>query len=230
MAMDHSVSTVLVVDDDCDIAEIVRLILIDEGFRVSVLPSGNPDVIRVAVNRLEPDCVLLDGEAVGRYGQSWIEAAWLTGRSRRIPVIMFTAGQRTVDEAQAGTSDRAVAADFAGIIRKPFDLDELVEAVNLAIGRSVPFDTSGPAESERTAAMVARVASLGAADIHASTRREWMNFRTAAGTLVQVYYWQRDGVYYVLRYAESGGVAENVGQFYDLETALLLAVTVHGSE
>jgi hypothetical protein len=139
---------------------------------------------------------------------------------------MFTAGKDAVDEAQACASERAVAAGFSGIVRKPFDLDALVETVHAAVGRSVPFDRSRMAESGRTAAMVARAEALGAIDVHASTRREWMSFRTTDATLMQVYYWQRDGVYYVLRHAESGGITENLGRFHDLEAALTLALTL----
>ncbi len=59
-----------------------------------------------------------------------------------------------------------------------------------------------------------------------STRREWANFRTGDGTLVQLYWWQRDGVYYVARYAETGGVLQTLGRFYDLDAAIAIAMTV----
>jgi DNA-binding response OmpR family regulator len=226
MTTDRNAGTVLLVDDDRDIAEIVMAVLDDEGFRVSILEDASPDAVRVAANRLEPDCVLLDGEGLGRYGRSWLDAAWLTERARRVPVVMFTAGKEDADEAEARISARAVAAGFSGIICKPFDLDVLVEAVDGAVGRAVPFDTSEAAESGRTAAMVARAEALGAIDVHASTRREWMSFRSTDATLMQVYYWQRDGVYYVLRHAESGGITENLGSFHDRDAALLLAVSV----
>lgn len=226
MVRSASVGKVLIIDDDDDIAEVVRALLTDEGFLVSTLKDGTEEAVRVAVNRLEPDCVLLDGKTPGGYGHAWTDAAWLSQRARRVPVLMFTAGTLAADEARANVSERAVAAGFAGILSKPFDLDELVEAVIRAAGLSIPFDTSAEAESTRTATMVARARDLGARDIHPSSRREWISFLTADGTLVQVYYWQRDGVYYALRYAESGGIAEKLGQFYDLEAALLMAITI----
>lgn len=218
--------TVLIVDDDRDIAEVVRALLIDEGLTVSVMRSNDTNAIRTAVNQLEPDCVLLDGETPGGYGRSWEEAAWMASRARRVPVIMFSAGGQDIAEAQRRETERAIAASFAGVVGKPFDLDDLATAVHKAIGTSERFDGSTAGESRRTAAMVARAEELGARDIHASTRREWLSFRTADSTLVQVYYWQRDGVYYVLRHAESGGAVENLGHFYDLETALLVAIQV----
>lgn len=220
---------VLVVDDDEHIGEIVNALLADEGFRVSVLHSVTTDAIRVAVNQLEPDCVLLDGEHSTGYGQSWEEAAWLTQRTRRVPVIMFTASAGEANEAQEGVTARVRAAGFAGVIQKPFDLDQLVEMIHHAVGTSIIFDTSVLGEQARTQLMVERVTALGATDIHASTRREWISFRTADNTLVQLFYWPRDGVYYVLRYHVSGGTTDNLGRFYDLETALQLAMTVRDS-
>jgi hypothetical protein len=43
---------------------------------------------------------------------------------------------------------------------------------------------------------------------------------------VQIYWWQRDGVYYVLRYAESGGRVDQVGRVYDLDVAIALGMSI----
>jgi hypothetical protein len=90
----------------------------------------------------------------------------------------------------------------------------------------VPFDPSAAAEPARTAALVSRLHAAGATDIHASTRREWANFSTVDGAVVQLYWWQRDGVYYVARYRKTGGTLEAVGQFYDLDAAIEVALTI----
>jgi hypothetical protein len=42
---------------------------------------------------------------------------------------------------------------------------------------------------------------------------------------VQLYWWQGDGVYYVVRYAESGGRLDQVGRFHDLDTAITLGMS-----
>jgi CheY-like chemotaxis protein len=52
--------TVLVVDDDPVLANLVRSVLTEEGYAVSVLTTVTSDAIRTAVGRLEPDCLLLD--------------------------------------------------------------------------------------------------------------------------------------------------------------------------
>ena len=109
---------------------------------------------------------------------------------------------------------------------KPFQLDALLDTVARCAGVSVPFAESAAAETGRTRVLVAKLAAAGARDIQPSTRREWASFRTADGTLVQLYWWPRDGVYYVMRHAESGGRIEQVGAFYDLDAAITLAMTV----
>jgi len=221
---------VLVIDDDRDITELVHAVLTDEGFAVSVLHDQRPDAIRVAVNQLEPDCVLLDGESPKGYGESWGHAAWMRGRRRRVPLIMFSGHRLDAEEAEQHESPRSRDADFIGVITKPFDLDALVEAVAEAVGNAEMFELSPQAERERTAAMVARLRAAGASNIHVSTRREWANFDTADGTFVQIYWWERDGVYYVGKYAPTGGRLETVGRFYDLDLAISMATGIRSDD
>jgi len=217
---------VLIVDDDRDITELVHAILTDEGFAVALLNEQDPNAVRITVNQLEPDCVLLDGASQGDYGPSWLEAAWISGRDRPVPLIMFTAHRAALDEAEARESGRSRDARFTAVLPKPFDLDHLVETVALAVGLAVPFDRSPSGEERRTTALVERLESVGATDIHASTMREWVSFLTPGGVFVQLYWWQRDGVYYVIRYADSGGRLETIGQFYDLGDAIDAALTL----
>jgi CheY-like chemotaxis protein len=130
---------VLVVDDDRDTADIVEAVLAEEGFTVSLLHRAEPAVLRATVERLEPDCILLDGGSSRDYGLSWDHAAWLRARARPIPVVMFTGHEEATREARRGESERSKAAAFAAILPKPFDLDALAEAVARAVagaGRS----------------------------------------------------------------------------------------------
>lgn len=79
-------SRVLVVDDDRDLAILMHAAPSDAGFKVSVLSECQPEAIRAAVERLDPECVLLDVETGHNYGASWAAAAWLRGRGKGIPV------------------------------------------------------------------------------------------------------------------------------------------------
>jgi hypothetical protein len=47
---------------------------------------------------------------------------------------------------------------------------------------------------------------------------------------VQPYWWQRDGVHYVARSAESAAQLDQVSRFYDLDAAIALAMLVRSRE
>ena len=128
--------TVLVVEDDPAISSLVEELLTDEGFVVSLLTAGDPDAVRAAVARIEPDCVLLDGGGPSDYGTSWIDAAWIANRDRPVPVIMLTGRADAIREAREENSVRSQAASFAGIVAKPFHLSDLLEAIEGAIRTS----------------------------------------------------------------------------------------------
>jgi CheY-like chemotaxis protein len=93
----------------------------------------SPEAIRAEAARLEPDVVLLDGADKLGYGESWAGAAWLHERDRPIAVIMFTTSARDVAEGEQGESERSRRAAFFGFVRKPFDLDELLDVVTRAV-------------------------------------------------------------------------------------------------
>ena len=216
--------SVLCVDDDRDIAEIVEAVLSDEGYSVSCLYSTEGDALARVVGQLEPDCVLLDSSSRAGYDESWREAATLHARGRRhVPVVMFTAHGQDAAEAREGSSRRAEAAEFAAVLEKPFRLDELIDAVAKATGQSTSFDRSPAAEAERTRALVEALRQRGATEIEPSRLREWALFRDTAGALCQVYWWQLRGVYQVGRYTQAGTL-QMLGQFVERDAAIAVAL------
>ena len=56
---------VLIIEDDAAIADLVRAVLTDQGYQVSILSDIRPEALPVAVGRLEPDCILLDSHGLG---------------------------------------------------------------------------------------------------------------------------------------------------------------------
>lgn len=221
--MTTSGPSILCVDDDRDVVEVVQAILEDEGYAVSSLYDLDDDALLRTIGRLEPDAVMLDGFAADGYGEAWELAAAIRERPRPAPVVMFTAHARDVAEAQEGASERATQAGFAAILSKPFSLDELVETVAGAIGRSEPFDRSRAAEESRTRELVEALKARGATDVRPSKMREWALFRDQDGAWRQLYWWQGRGVYQLGRYRESGELVM-IGQFIDREAALELAL------
>jgi CheY-like chemotaxis protein len=135
--------SVLVVDDDEDIANLVQEALTEDGYTVAILADSRIEAIEAAVRRSRPDCILLDGGVGGGYGDSWDSAAVLRARIPPVPVIMFTGHANAVAEATQNTSDRSHAAGFAGLLSKPFQLTELVRVIEQAIGQSPTSRSDG---------------------------------------------------------------------------------------
>jgi signal transduction histidine kinase len=88
--------------------------------------------------------VILDGELMpGGESRSWRDAAALRRTHPALPVILFSGDHAVVAEARAGRSYRSRAAGFAGIIGKPFAIDELVAGVKAAVEGSRQIDEVG---------------------------------------------------------------------------------------
>jgi CheY-like chemotaxis protein len=216
----------LVVEDDPAIADVLCAVLTDEGYQISLLSAGEPDALRTAVGRTEPDCVVLDGESPHGYGSSWGEAAWLNGRSRLVPVVMLTGHRAETAEARESESARSQAAGFSAVVDKPFDLDQLLDAVADAVGAAEPFDGSAEADARRSERLGEQLTALGLDRVTTSRKREWASFVGADGGSWLLYWSQAEGVYLLVREKRPGAGHEQVGRFYDLDAAVAVAGAV----
>jgi CheY-like chemotaxis protein len=223
--------SVLIVDNDRDVSEIVRAVLQDEGYEVAVLIDLSPDAIAAMVGIHEPDAILLDGDSDSfEYGQSWAEAAQLSRRDRKVPVIMFTAHAADAAEARLAETDRSRQAEFAGVIMKPFDIEELLATVARAVGMAELFDRSAEGDATRSAELAADLVRTGALDVRTSGRREWATFRTPAGRVMQIYWWQTGGSYLIGRYDPDGKRMENIALTYSRRAAIEICAAVLRAE
>lgn len=217
---------VLVVDDDHDTADIMQAVLIDEGYAPSVLYSADGAAVRAAVARLEPDCVLLDSsgrDPVG-YGESWQTAAWLAAREPSVAVIMMTGHSLAADEALAAITRRARAADFAAVVRKPFDIDEFLKTLGSAVKKGATRRASEAEAHARVVDLREQLIAAGARDLTTSSRKVWALFRGSGEELLQIYWWETVSLYLVGRYSGDGARLEPLGQFTDLAAAITLAL------
>lgn len=123
------IEKVLIVDDDRNICELLRLYLEKEGFTVMV--SGNGREAIVKFNSLNPDIILLDVMLPGMDG--WQVCKEIRSISN-IPIIMLTAKSEVFDRVlglEIGADDYIV---------KPFDAKEVIariKAVSRRLGEVV---------------------------------------------------------------------------------------------
>ncbi len=116
--------TVLVIEDDSNIAELLRLYLEKEGYRVLAAADGNKGV--ELFRGAAPDLVLLDLMLPGLDGWGVLRAI---RQSSKTPVIMLTAKGETVDKV-AGL--KMGADDY---ITKPFEMKEVLARVEAVLRR-----------------------------------------------------------------------------------------------
>jgi DNA-binding response OmpR family regulator len=140
-------ATVLVVDDEPIVREVVVRYLRREGYRT--LEAGDGDRARELVERYSPSLVVLDVMLPGTDGLSLCR--WIRARSD-LPVIMLT--------ARGEEADRIVGLELGAddYVTKPFSPRELATRVRTVLRRSSP-----------TAARVERM-SFGEIEIDASMR------------------------------------------------------------
>jgi DNA-binding response OmpR family regulator len=112
--------TVLLVDDDEDIRNAVRTVLEKNGYRVQTATDGNAGM--ALVEREAPDLVVVD-MMMPRQGGFLVLQKIKAGPAGGPPVIMITANEGSRHQAYAevlGVDD---------YIRKPFEMDRLLESV-----------------------------------------------------------------------------------------------------
>lgn len=116
--------TVLVVEDDSNIAELLRLYLEKEGYRVLTAADGLKGVELFRTG--DPDLVLLDIMLPGLDG--WGVCRTIR-QSSQVPIIMLTAKGETVDKV----SGLKMGAD--DYITKPFEMKEVLARIEAVLRR-----------------------------------------------------------------------------------------------
>ena len=126
---------ILVIEDDINISELLRLYLEKDGFAVTLAESGAKGVSEF--ERICPDMVLLDIMLPVMDG--WAVCREIRSTSK-VPIIMLTAKGETFDKVsglEMGADDYVV---------KPFDVKELIARVHAVMRR---FESTSGNEAKR---------------------------------------------------------------------------------
>jgi DNA-binding response OmpR family regulator len=117
---------VLVVDDEPMVRETLGQVLTEEGYVVDVAIDGETALDRVHAAR--PDAILLDLMMPGMNGRQFLQALRDDPAYEHVPVLIMTAVHGLeVNLATLGASE---------VVEKPFNVDELLNKVALAVYRS----------------------------------------------------------------------------------------------
>src|SRR5882672_9050146 len=120
--------TILVVDDDRELVEGLRMVLERQGYQVIQAHDGHQG--KQAIYNQRPDLVILDMMMPRMGGYPVLEH--FKDKSDAPPIIMVTANEG---------SRHKVYAEYLGVIdyiRKPFAMERLLETVNKALGIKPP--------------------------------------------------------------------------------------------
>jgi two-component system chemotaxis response regulator CheY len=130
--------TVMLIEDDRDICEIVQQVLADEGYETIAVPNGAEGLRRLRAAAQRPFLIVLD--LMLPVMDAWQFRAEQTSDARLagIPVVIFSANPKVGQHADA--------LGAVAVIRKPPNLDEFLNIVGRfsAAAASLTSDPPSP--------------------------------------------------------------------------------------
>jgi two-component system, OmpR family, phosphate regulon response regulator PhoB len=151
--------TILIVEDESDVALMLRYNLEAEGYRVQTAATGDEAVERMREG--VPDLILLDWMLPGLSGIELCRRWRGREETARVPIIMITA--RGEEEERI----RGLATGADDYVVKPFSIPELIARITALLRRSSPqlvisVLRAGDLELDRTSHRVRR----GGREVH----------------------------------------------------------------
>ena len=126
---------ILVVDDRNDLLRLMRRVLEDEEYQVSILQDGNGAF--ECVKSTLPDLLILDlklGEASGQDILKQIKDDEITAD---VPVIVYTAAVLEAEEVSKLIREQPQYYHGVYLLQKPFELDVLLDTVEQLLDKAV---------------------------------------------------------------------------------------------
>lgn len=117
---------VLLIEDEANIAEAIRFVLMRDGWRVTTHGDGHDALARVQAAR--PDLVILDVMLPGQSGFDILAALRADPVTADLPVLMLTA------KGQARDREAAARAGASRFMTKPFSNAEMLAEVRALVG------------------------------------------------------------------------------------------------
>jgi len=128
---------ILAINDSLEVLEIFRLLLEEEGYRVTTMRYAFKEM--AAIRLMKPDLVILDYMwAEEDSGWAMLQMLKLDRTTGAIPIILCTGAKKQVEEL-----DGQLASMNVTVVLKPFNIDALLDAITRRL--------DGPFADEATA-------------------------------------------------------------------------------
>ena len=111
--------TILIVDDERDVTDVVAATLEDEGYRVLTAHNGLDGL--KCLSNAQPDMVICDFMMPLMTGLELAEAIRADGALRHTPILLVSGAQGAIARERADLFDL--------VLDKPYDIDRILEAV-----------------------------------------------------------------------------------------------------
>ena len=125
--MQFNMPKIYVIDDDKDLLQVVKSLLLKKGFNVSTFMEWR--IAKEAIKFLEPQLILLDVFLSGIDGLDICQKLKASPSTRHIPILLFSAFPKI---AETAIHDYG-ADDF---IAKPFEVGDLIKKVHSVLAKN----------------------------------------------------------------------------------------------
>lgn len=127
---------ILVVDDRANLLALLRMLLEEEQYQVSVLDKGSGAVDHIRES--PPDLVILDLKLADADGIDILESLRAQATTADIPVIVYTAAVLEAESVNSLITSNPTRYTNVSVLQKPFELDTLLERVQEVLGAAEP--------------------------------------------------------------------------------------------
>ncbi|GCE10517.1 response regulator [Tengunoibacter tsumagoiensis] len=125
---------ILVVDDRNELLHLMRRVLEDEQYQVSILQEGREAFTKA--KSMLPDLLILDLKLGDMSGQDVLKQLKSDAATAEIPVIVYTAAVLEAEEVTRSIEGSPQFYTNVHLLRKPFELNALLDKVESLLDHS----------------------------------------------------------------------------------------------
>lgn len=133
---------ILAINDSHEVLEIFRLLLEEEGYRVTTMRYAFKEMAEIRL--MKPDLIILDYMwAEEDSGWAMLQMLKLDRTTGAIPIILCTGAKKQVEEL-----DGQLATMNVTVVLKPFDIDALLNAITRRLDGTYVDQATSSVETE----------------------------------------------------------------------------------